>query len=144
MSVLPPTDNDGVSPVIASILIVALTVVLVGASAAIFVGFSSSVPEAAPAVGIAIELSGTNVLVRHQNGAVLPAGRYAVKVDGAEKDFQPAGVDFTPGMTLKWDAGDTAVGTVSVVAKDGAGETSLAQKYIGKAAPAVGIAIELS
>lgn len=47
--------DSAVSPVIATILIIALTVLLAGIASAVFMGFAS-VPSAAPVVGISIEM----------------------------------------------------------------------------------------
>ena len=127
------SKNEGVSPVIGTILLVALTVVLVGIFGAILMGFGMAEP--APILGISIGSQGNMITVTHLNGAELPAGSYKILVDGVDKTAEFGGtVDFGPGITLSWDSGTEAVGTVSVVyTGTSGGETVLAQKTIDKA-----------
>ncbi|ABN06229.1 hypothetical protein Mlab_0051 [Methanocorpusculum labreanum Z] len=127
------SKNEGVSPVIGTILLVALTVVLVGIIGAVLMGFG--MPEPAPIVGISIGSQGNTITVTQLNGAVLPAGSYTILVDGVDKTAEFGGdVDFGPGITLSWDSGSEAVGTVSVVYTSDKGvSTLLAEKKIGKA-----------
>ncbi len=125
------SKDEAVSPVIGTILIIALTIVIVGIFASVLLGYNAGEP--APILGISIGQEGNIITVTHLNGAVLPAGTYKILVDGVEKDFGETG-DFRPGMTLRWDSGTETVGTVSVVytGTDG-GKTMLMQKTIGKA-----------
>jgi len=127
------SKNEGVSPVIGTILLVALTVVLVGIIGAVLMGFGMAEP--APILGISIGQQGNIITVTHLNGAELSAGTYEILVDGVNKTTEFGGtVDFGPGITLSWDSGTQAIGTVSVVYTDTSGrETVLAQKNIGKA-----------
>ncbi len=127
------SKNEGVSPVIGTILLVALTVVLVGIIGAVLMGFG--MPEPAPIAGISIGNQGNTITVTQLNGAVLPAGSYTTLVDGVDKTAEFGGdVDFGPGITLSWDSGTEAVGTVSLVYKSDKGvSTLLAEKRIGKA-----------
>ncbi len=127
------SKNEGVSPVIGTILLVALTVVLVGIIGAVLMGFG--MPEPAPILGISIENQGNIITVTQLNGAELPAGSYKILVDGVDKTAEFGGdVDFGPGITLSWDSGSEAVGTVSVVYTSDKGvSTLLAEKRIGKA-----------
>ncbi|MDO5843888.1 MAG: type IV pilin N-terminal domain-containing protein [Methanocorpusculum sp.] len=128
----PSKSDDGVSPVIAMILIVGLTVGLIAISLAVIMGLTA-VPNAAPVLGLSIELvEDKYIYISHLNGAVLPLGSYAILVDDKDKtsDFHPK-VDLTPGTRLKWEC-DGAVGDVSVVYKSGGDTTLLAQKHIGK------------
>ena len=125
--------EDAVSPVIGTILLVALTVVLVGIIGAVLMGFGMAEP--APILGISIGQQGNIITVTHLNGAELPAGTYTILVDGVDKTTEFGGtVDFGPGITLSWDSGTEAVGTVSVVYTSDKGvSTLLAEKTIGKA-----------
>lgn len=127
------SKNEGVSPVIGTILLVALTVVLIGIIGAVLMGFG--MPEPAPIVGISIGNQGNIITVTQLNGAVLQAGSYTILVDGVDKTAEFGGdVDFGPGITLSWDSGSEAVGTVSVVYTSDKGvSTLLAEKKIGKA-----------
>ncbi len=92
-------------------------------------------PEPAPIVGISIGNQGNTITVTQLNGAVLPAGSYTTLVDGVDKTAEFGGdVDFGPGITLSWDSGTEAVGTVSLVYTSDKGvSTLLAEKRIGKA-----------
>ena len=125
--------EDAVSPVIGTILLVALTVVLVGIVGAVLMGFGMAEP--APILGIAIGNQGNIITVTHLNGAELPAGSYKILVDGVDKTAAFGGTrDFGPGITLRWDSGTEKVGTVSVVYTSDKGvSTLIAEKRIGKA-----------
>jgi len=133
MNISASPKEDAVSPVIGTILLVALTVVLVGIIGAVLMGFGMAEP--APILGIAIGSQGDMITVTHLNGAELPAGSYKILVDGVDKTAEfGGGVDFGPGITLSWDSGTEAVGTVSVVYTSEKGvSTLLAEKRIGKA-----------
>lgn len=132
MSTPIPKDN-AVSPVIGTILLVAMTVILVGIIGAVLMGFAMAEP--APILGISIGSEGNIITVTQLNGAELQAGSYTILVDGVDKTADFGGtVNFGPGITLSWDSGTEAVGTVSVVyTGTSGGETVLAQKNIGKA-----------
>jgi len=129
----PISKDNAVSPVIGTLLIIALTVVLISISAVVFLGFGMAEP--APILGISIGQQGNIITVTHLNGELLPAGTYKILVDGVDKTAEFGGTgDFGPGITLTWDSGTEAVGTVSVVHTDTSGKsTVLAQKNIGKA-----------
>jgi porphobilinogen synthase len=129
----PISKDDAVSPVIGTILIIALTVVLVSISAVVFLGFGMAEP--APILGISIGQQGNVISVTHLNGAELPAGTYKIIVDGVDKTAEFGGtVNFGPGITLTWDSGTEAVETVSVVSTSDKGiSTLLAEKTVGKA-----------
>jgi porphobilinogen synthase len=133
MNISASPKEDAVSPVIGTILLVALTVVLVGIIGAVLMGFGMAEP--APILGIAIGSQGDMITVTHLNGAELPAGSYKILVDGVDKTASFGGTrDFGPGITLRWDSGSEAVGTVSVVYTSEKGvSTLLAEKRIGKA-----------
>ena len=132
--ILPGSQkDDAVSPVIGTIFLVDLTIVLIGIVGAAMMAYS--LPEPAPIVGISIGNQGNIITVTQLNGAVLPAGSYTILVDGVDKTADFGGnVDFGPGITLSWDSGTEAVGTVSVVYTSDKGvSTLLAEKRIGKA-----------
>jgi len=99
----------------------------------VLLGFTMAEP--APILGISIGQEGNITTLTHLNGAILPAGSYKILVDGVDKttEFSATGA-FSPGMTLMWDSGTKAVGTVSVVYTSDKGvSTLLAEKTIGKA-----------
>lgn len=62
--------EDAVSSVIGTILLVALTVVLIGIIGAVLMEFGMAEP--APILGISIESQGNIITVTHLNGAELP------------------------------------------------------------------------
>jgi len=126
-------SEDAVSPVIGTILLVALTLILVSIVAVVVMGFNAG--ESAPILGVSIGQEGNIITVTHLNGAELPAGSYKILVDGVDKTAEFGGtVNLSPGMTLQWDSGTEAVGTVSVVyTGTNGGDTILAQKKIDKA-----------
>ena len=132
MSSVSVPKNDGVSPIIGTILLVALTAILVGIVGAVLMGFAS--PEPAPILGISIVQQGNITTITHLNGAVLPAGKFKILVDGVDKTAAFGGTgDFGPGMKLSWDSGAEKVGTVSVVYTGETGTSMLiADKKIGK------------
>ncbi|RBQ23268.1 MAG: hypothetical protein ALMCE001_18640 [Methanocorpusculum sp. MCE] len=132
--ILPGSQkDDAVSPVIGTIFLVALTIVLIGIVGAAMMAYG--LPEPAPIAGISIGSQGNTTTVTQMNGAVLPAGSYTILVDGVDKTAAFGGnVEFGPGITLSWDSGSEAVGTVSVVYTSDKGvSTLLAEKNIGKA-----------
>ena len=126
------SKDEAVSPVIGTILIIALTVVIVGIFASVLLGYTMAEP--APILGISIGQEGNITTLTHLNGAVLPAGSYTILVDGVDKTAEFGGtVDFGPGIMLSWDSGTEAVGTVSVVYTSDKGvSTLIADKKIGK------------
>ena len=77
------SNNDGVSPVIGTILIIAITIVLVSMVGAVLMGFGT--PEAPPILGIKIASHGNMMTITHLNGAVLPAGHYKILVEGINR-----------------------------------------------------------
>ena len=127
------SKDEAVSPVIGTILIIALTIVIVGIFASVLLGYNAGEP--APILGISIAQEGNITTLTHLNGEVLTAGSYKILVDGEDKTADFGGtVNLSPGMTLTWDSGTEAVGTVSVVYMGmNGGETVLMQKSIGKA-----------
>ena len=127
------SKDEAVSPVIGTILIIALTVIIVGIFASALLGYN--IAEPAPILGISITQEGNITTLTHLNGEVLTAGSYKILVDGEDKTADFGGtVNLSPGMTLTWDSGTEAVGTVSVVYMGmNGGETVLMQKSIGKA-----------
>jgi len=126
-------SEDAVSPVIGTILLVALTIVLAGIIGVVVMGFNAEEP--APILGISIGQQGNIITVTQMNGATLPAGTYKILVDGVDKTAEFGGtVNFGPGITLTWNSESEAVGTVSVVYTNDKGvSTLLAQKKIDKA-----------
>lgn len=133
MSSVRVSRNDGVSPVIVTILLVALTAILVGIVGAVLMGFGTQEP--APILEISIGQEGNITTVTHLNGVVLPAGKFKIMVDGVDRTATFGGTgDFGPGMMLSWDSGAEKVGTVSVVYTGKTGKPMLlADKKIGKA-----------
>ena len=125
------SNNDAVSPVIATVLIISLTVLLVAIFAIVLLGIE--IAEPAPIVGISIAQQGDTITVRHLNGEMLPEGSYKILVDGIDKteDFG-ADNNFCPGMILQCDFESAVVRSVSVVyIGTNGGETIMALKNFG-------------
>lgn len=137
MSSVLCSKNDGVSPIIGTILLVAMTTVFVGIiGAALMGGFGMTEPT--PIFGAIIDQQGNTITISHMKGDVLNAADFKIMVDGVDKtaNFGATG-DFGPGMMLSWDSGITALGTVSVVYTSGTGiSTIIADKKFGKTAGA--------
>ncbi|HJJ43549.1 MAG TPA: type IV pilin N-terminal domain-containing protein [Methanocorpusculum sp.] len=125
------------SPVIGTILIIAITIVLVSMVGAVLMGFGT--PEAPPILGIKIASHGNMMTITHLNGAVLPAGHYKILVEGINRtaNFGATG-DFSPGVELSWNAGTDEVGTITVIYTGDKGfPTLLADKKIGNRDPGI-------
>ena len=131
------SKNDGVSPILGTILILAMTTVFVGIIGAAVVG-GFGMAEPAPILGATIDHQGNIIMITHLNGDVLHAGGFKIMVDGVDRtaEFGATG-DFGPGMTLSWDSGINPVGTVSIVCTSGTGVSLLiTDKKFGKVAGA--------
>jgi len=128
--VLKGSRNDnGVSPVIAALLILALTIFL----AAIFVVaiLPTGNVDPTPIAGITISDNNGVITLTHFSGDTLPAGEYAILVNGVDQtqEFQAENVDFSPGMKLTWDLGIThPLHQVSVVYTGMGGPVVVAEK----------------
>lgn len=98
------TEN-GISPVIAVLLILALTIVLTGIFAAAIINAGTTSPT--PITGIRISDNNGVITLTHFSGDTLPAGEYTIQVNGVDhtQDFQAEDRDFSPGTTLIWDRG---------------------------------------
>lgn len=126
--------NDGVSPIIGTILLVGLTVMFVGiVGVALMGGFGMAEP--APIVGVVIGHEGNIITISHMKGEVLPKGSFKILVDGVDRttDFGVAG-NLGPGMKLSWNSWAEPVGTVSMVYTSKTGTSMLlSEKNMGKA-----------
>lgn len=121
--------ESGVSPVIAALLILALTILLVGIFAAGI--FSMGNINSAPIAGITITEKNGIITLTHFSGDTLPAGEYAILVNGIDqtREFQGDAVDFSPGTKLVWDRGTTQpFHVVSVVYTGNGGTAVIAEK----------------
>ena len=104
-----PTDQRGVSPVIAVILLVAVTVILAAVIATFALGMGESVENTAPTISFACE-DGDPVVRGGQTDfeGTLHAG--SISGSGADSDSISAGVTFATGsQDIIWEspAGDT-------------------------------------
>jgi PKD repeat protein len=121
--------ESGVSPVIAALFILALTILLTG----IFVVgiFSLGNVGSAPIAGIMISDNNGEITLVHFSGETLPAGEYAILVNGVDhtQDFQAEDRDFFPGARLTWDRGTSQpLHIVSVVYTGMGGSVVIAEK----------------
>jgi porphobilinogen synthase len=122
------STDDAVSPVVATLLIIFLTIALISIFAIFLTGFE--LPEPAPIVGISIGQEDNIITVTHRNGEMLTEGSYKILVDGEDKTADFGGtVNFSPGMTLQLDVESADIMAVSVVYMGtNGGETILAMK----------------
>lgn len=121
--------DNGVSPVIAALLILALTILLIGIFAAGI--FSLGNVDSAPIAGITISEKNGIITLTHFSGDTLPAGEYAILVNGVDqtRGFQGDVVDFSPGTKLVWNRGTTEpLHVVSVVYTGSGGAVVVAEK----------------
>ncbi len=121
--------ENGISPVIAALLILALTILLIGIFAAGI--FSMGNVDSTPIAGITISEKNGIITLTHFSGDTLPAGEYAILVNGVDqtREFQGDVVNFSPGTTLVWDRGtDQPLHMVSVVYTGSGGAVVVAEK----------------
>ena len=122
-------DENGVSPVIAALLILALTIILTGVFAVAILSMANVDPT--PIAGITISDNNGVITLTHFSGDTLPAGEYAILVNGVDQtqEFQAENVDFSPGTKLTWDLGIThELNLVSVVYTGTGGSVVVAEK----------------
>ena len=108
--------ENGVAPVIATLLILALTIFMVAIFAAVILNIGNT--DAAPIAGVIISDNNGVISLTHYSGAALHVGEYKILVNGVDQTnkFQPVGRDFSPGTKLTWDLGITQpLSDVSVI-----------------------------
>ncbi|HJJ50499.1 MAG TPA: type IV pilin [Methanocorpusculum sp.] len=108
--------ENGMVPVIATLLILVLTLFLIGIFAAAIINITN--PDSAHIAGIIISENNGVIELTHFSGDALSAGEYMILVNGIDQTdkFQPVGRDFSPGAKLTWDLGVTQpLSLVSVV-----------------------------
>ncbi|MDO5843999.1 MAG: type IV pilin N-terminal domain-containing protein [Methanocorpusculum sp.] len=122
--------DSAVSPVIAVLLIIAITIVLAAVSAVAFISYN--IPDASPILGISIKDNNDGtVTVSHLNGAVLKQGEYKILINGVSQDISGFG-DFAPGSVIKLNVpSGTTLESVAVVYAGKFGDTLLALKEFG-------------
>ncbi len=121
--------ENGVSPVIAALLILALTILLVGIFAAGILSMNNV--DSAPIAGITISEKNGIITLTHFSGDTFPAGEYAILVNDVDqtRKFHGDVVDFSPGTKLVWDRGTTQpLLVVSVVYTGSGGAVVVAEK----------------
>lgn len=121
--------ENGVSPVIAALLILALTILLVGIFAAGILSMNNV--DSAPIAGITISEKNGIITLTHFSGDTFPAGEYAILVNDVDqtRKFHGDVVDFSPGTKLVWDIGTTQpLQVVSVVYTGSGGAVVVAEK----------------
>ena len=122
-------SDNGISPVIAALLILALTILLTGIFAATIINFGNTNPT--PIAGITISDNNGVITLTHFSGDTLPAGKYAILVNGIDqtREFQAEGRNFSPGTTLTWDLGIThPLHQVAVVYTGSGGSVVIVEK----------------
>jgi len=126
---IPLRTENGVSPVIAALLILMLTILLTGIFAAGIISMSTAPPT--PIAGITISANNGILTLTHYSGDTLMAGEYKILVDGIDqtRKFQGDVRDFAPGTKLVWDTGTSEPPRqVSVVYTGGGGAVVIAEK----------------
>lgn len=121
------TEDRAVSPVVAVVLMVAVTVILAAIVASFALGMGSSA-EAKPQASFEYDLSGSSVEITHVGGDPLQASRVTVLVNGTD--------DGNSWSATKIDTGDTyttaATGTngeVRIVWEGDSGQTATLSTY---------------
>jgi flagellin-like protein len=101
-------NEEGVSPVIGVILMVAITVILAAVIAAFVFGMGGSLNEAPPSVSLTAAsngaTSGEDIIIEHSGGEALAGSEWKVSVVGAGSNtayvFSDSADDFTVGDQL--------------------------------------------
>ncbi len=120
--------ENGVSPVIAALLILALTILLVRIFAAGILSMNNV--DSAPIAGITISEKNGIITLTHFSGDTFPAGESAILVNDVDqtRKFHGDVVDFSPVTKLVWDRGTTQPLLVVSVVYTGSGGQSLLPK----------------
>jgi PKD repeat protein len=113
----------GVTPVIAALLIFALTIIMTGIIAAGVMQMGN--PHSTPIAGITISDNFGVISLTHFSGDTLPAGQYVILVNGLDQTqaFDAENLNFSPGITLTWDFGITHTLHRVTVVYTGTGES---------------------
>ena len=134
-------NEEGVSPVIGVILMVAITVILAAVIAAFVFGMGGSLKEAPPSVSLIASSNGgtstEDIIIEHSGGDALAGSEWKISVVGAGNNtkyaYSLAADDFTVGTQLVIDTGETTEDTSSGFANweySGAGNAfGLGEKY---------------
>ena len=97
----------GVTPVIAALMILALTLLMTGIIVAGVMQMGN--PHSTLIAGITISDNFGVISLAHFSGDTLPAGQYVILVNGVDQTqaFHAENLNFSPGITLTWDLGIT-------------------------------------
>lgn len=117
--------DSAVSPAIAVILILALTIIL-AAITGVAVLSNSGINTPAPVLGVTITQKGEEVVFTHYSGETLKAGEYKILLDSKTID----GVtDFGPGSVLTYNAPN--LNHAALVYSKNGNNAIIAEKYFG-------------
>ena len=99
------SSSDAVAPVIAGILLVAMTVLMAAVVGVVVMSMANA--ESVPVVSAPITGKDMTITITHMAGAPLAAGTYKVMVDGSDrtKEFTGTGLSdggFGPGDIISW------------------------------------------
>ncbi len=122
-------DDNGVTPVITALLILALTILLTGIFVVGILYMGNVDPT--PIAGITISENNGIITLTHFSGDTLPAGEYEILVNGVDQtqEFQAEDRDFSTGTTLTWNLGIThPLHQVSVVYTGTGGSVVIVEK----------------
>lgn len=124
---LPYKTPRAIAPVVGTVLVVALTVLVVVVAGTIILGVGSTT-EPTPTAAIDLTVEGNTIVFTHTSGETLDVQRLSVRiyVDGEPLDEQPpvpffSATGFAPGPTgpfnsasdPEWEVGETASLTVA-------------------------------
>ncbi|MDO5844514.1 MAG: type IV pilin N-terminal domain-containing protein [Methanocorpusculum sp.] len=124
------------SPVIGTILLVALVVIVIALGSSIFIGMTNNVGGRPAFTTVDIGVDGDNIFVKHKYGEPVEAGQLKIYCDGYDRTnkFLDAEKKFDSGSNVEWEKCFLPVGYVTVVKRDGNSEWLIDSKYIGKRA----------
>lgn len=126
--------ENSISPVIGTVLLVALVVIVVALASAVLIGMTGNVGGRPAFTTVDIGLDDSTIYVKHKNGEAVEAGQLRILIDGVDrtKDFSGAENKFDAGSIVKCNAGTFPVDLVVVAKQDGNSVWLIDSKHIGK------------
>jgi len=126
--------NDAVSPVIGTVLLIALVVIIIAICASVFM--SNSVVETPYITGVSISQQENTILITYLGGDSIEGANLKIMADDFDVSSLCTGLDgiFGPGSVLAWDSKAFSVDYVSVVAVNPStsSEQLIVQKNVNK------------
>ncbi|HKM41581.1 MAG TPA: type IV pilin [Methanocorpusculum sp.] len=126
--------NDAVSPVIGTVLLIALVVIIIAICASVFM--INSVVETPYITGVSISQQENTILITYLGGDSIEGSNLKIMADDFDVSSLCTGLDgvFGPGSVLAWDSKAFSVDYVSVVAVNPStsSEQLIVQKNVNK------------